>query len=87
MLRFSGSLDCISNNNYYCDDHAYYDSSVYYTNNSYQKPKVGGDGCYEPNTSWQRWSYSQQKELCANSLRTVRSHIGNIKPVRKLTDN
>jgi len=51
MPRFLGSLDCTSNNNYYCDDYAYYDSSVYHTNDSYQKPKVGRDSRYELNTS------------------------------------
>jgi len=51
MPRFLGSLDRTSDDDHYCDDHAYYDSSVYYTNDSYQKPKVGGDGRYEPNTS------------------------------------
>jgi hypothetical protein len=51
MPRFSGSLDRTSNDDYYCDDHVYYDSGVYHTNDSYQKPKVGRDSRYELNTS------------------------------------
>ena len=76
MPRFSGSLDCTTSDNHYCDDNAYYnsstcyldyidnvqhqlridnnsqcDSSVYHISDSCQKPKVGKNGRYGPNTS------------------------------------
>jgi hypothetical protein len=35
MPRFLGSLDRTSDDDYYCDDHAYYNSNVYHTNDSY----------------------------------------------------
>ena len=30
MLRFSGSLDCTTSDDHYCDDNAYYDSGTCY---------------------------------------------------------
>src|SRR5271163_2799051 len=77
--RFPDTTDGDAN----CDDNAYCDSGVYYTSGKRPKPSNTDSARYEPNTSRQRKSHSQQGRPHASSAEMAQGRTESTGSVRK----